>query len=156
MSCFSQEGKYRISLHTDGAIYENVKDPALTERYGQWQKLALEMSLSKNLTIQAGMARSRIANLEFLEFPLLFKHQVTEKLHAFTGVQAEVALNRQEGGLGGSVFLGTSTVNGVNYDFTPSVDAGIQFAIPLLKSLNVKNATFEDPQPIRLRTGIKF
>ena len=142
-----------ISVQTSGAAKGN-RGEVNKEFFGQTRTLLLGLSIGTKSTLQTGISRSRVGNEEILEFPILYRHQVTETISAYGGVQAQFSRNLNDG-ISPS-FIEFSPTIGVDVQFTPIWDGGVQFVMPLMNNSAVPKVNYERTQPIRLRTGIKF
>lgn len=142
----------RFSLNSIGALPSNVGEPN-KEFYDQTRTLLVGTSLGYKSSLQGGISRSRVGNDEVLEFPLIFRYQATKGISAYLGVQGQVVRGLNTNG---AMFTELSPTMGVDVQFTPEWDAGIQFVAPVYKNDAAPALNYELSHPIKLRTGIKF
>lgn len=142
-----------ITLKSSGVIKDN-RGELNKEFYEQTRTLLLGLSLSNRTSLQMGISKSRVGNEEILEFPLLFRYQVIKGLSAYAGVQTQ--LIRRLDTDNAPLFNGFSPTLGVDLEFTPQWDAGVQFVLPTFSGDSAPQMNFERTQPLRLRTGVKF
>ena len=151
MLCYSQN-KEAITIETTGASISSQVD-VQNEFYGPYRGVFIKTELSPTISLLAGLNHSRIKNNDFLEFPLLFQHQVTPKLKLFAGPQLGAMRDRDMG----TIWVReVSFTAGATYNFTESWDASIQFMNPMIQKEGFDTQSPLLPSPIRLRTGFKF
>ena len=142
----------RFSLNAIGALPSNVGEPN-KEFYDQTRTLLVGTSLGYKSSLQGGISRSRVGNDEVVEFPLIFRYQATKGISAYLGVQGQVVRGLDTSGL---MFTEFAPTMGIDVQFTPEWDAGIQFMAPVYQNNAAPAVSYELSHPIRLRTGIKF
>ena len=123
------------------------------EFYDQTRTLLVGTSLGYKSSLQGGISRSRVGNDEVVEFPLIFRYQATKGISAYLGVQGQVVRGLDTSGL---MFTEFAPTMGIDVQFTPEWDAGIQFMAPVYQNSAAPAVSYELSHPIRLRTGIKF
>lgn len=133
------------SLYSEG---ENLLE--FYEYRGAFAKRKLDTSVS----LLTGLNHIRIENRDFFEFPFLFQYQISTRIEISVGPQLELMRDRETSSFS---LKGTSFSIGVDYDFTPSWDASIQFIQPIFQEEEFEQPNnLLAPKPIRLRTGFKF
>ncbi len=142
----------RFSLNSIGAIPSNVGEPN-KEFYDQTRALLVGTSLGFKSSLQGGISRSRVGNDEVVELPLIFRYQVTKGISAYLGIQGQVVRGLDTSEL---MFTEFAPTMGVDVQFTPEWDAGIQFVAPVYQNNAAPAVSYVLSHPIRLRTGIKF
>jgi len=151
MLCHSQN-KEIYTIETTGAVTSSQEESQV-EFYTPYSGVFIKRKLSPSISLLTGLNQSRIDNVDFLEFPLLFQYQFSPKLKISGGPQLEVMRDRETG-----VFIlkGVSFSVGVDYQFTKNWDGSIQFVQPIIQKKGLEPSSPFLPNPIRLRTGIKF
>lgn len=149
----SEARESMIEVEARGAIMSN-RGETNKEFFGQTRTLLLGVRIGERGTLQTGVSRSRAGNEEILEFPVLYRHQITESISAYGGVQGQFL--RSVDASSSSGFMELAPTIGIDVQFTPAWDAGVQFVMPVFENNAVPSLNYERSQPIRLRTGIKF
>lgn len=148
-----KEQSEAMSIPSSGVVKDNHGE-LNKEFYEQTRTLLLGLSLSNRTSLQMGISKSRVGNEEILEFPLLFRYQVIQRLSAYAGVQTQLV--RRLDTDNAPLFNGFSPILGVDIEFTPQWDAGVQFVLPTPSTNSAPQMNFERTQPLRLRTRIKY
>lgn len=145
-------GESLLDIKAVGAIANNVGE-LNKEFYDQTRTLFVGTSVGYKSMIQMGISRSRVGNDEVLEFPLIFRYQATKGISTYMGLQGQVVRGLNTSG---AMFTELSPTMGIDVQFTPEWDAGIQFFTPVYKNDAAPALNYELSHPIKLRTGIKF
>ncbi len=142
----------RFTINSVGALPSNVGE-LNKEFYDQTRTLLVGTALGFKSSLQGGISRSRVGNDEVVELPIILRYQAAKGISAYLGVQGQVVR-----GLNGSELMFTefAPTMGVDVQFTPEWDAGIQFVAPVYQNNAAPAVSYELSHPIRLRTGIKF
>ncbi len=150
----TQFSRYELDLETKGVLKDN-RGEINKEFYDQYRSLLVGLRISDRSKVQTGLNVARSGNQDLVEIPLIFRYQVAEKLSIYGGGQLQISGNRAASAQKNS-FNNLSVTTGLDYQFSKSWDAAVQFVLPVLENSNAPNTTFELSQPIRLRTGVKF
>lgn len=148
-----KEAQGLFNITSSGAINKN-RGELNKEFYEQTRTLLLGLSLGKKSSLQAGVSKSRVGNQEILEFPLLYRYQVTDAISVYGGFQTQLSrsLNTSEGAL----WSHFSPTIGLDVQVTPSWNGGIQFVTPRQNQNTIPKVNFENTPSLRLRTGVKW
>lgn len=149
-----QFSEYGLRFEIRGAAAHNGGE-GTNEFYGQYRSAIVGLRLSNKSELQTGITKSRVGNQEILEFPLLFRYQVSEKLSTYAGAQVQIYRGLDGPSVTPSLREFPTTI-GVDYQFTKAWDTGIQFVIPVIENKIIPEGNFQLSHPIRLRTGVKF
>lgn len=76
--------KETYTTETTGASVSGQNETQY-EYYGQYRGVFIKRTLSPSISILTGLNQSRIDNIDFLEFPLLFQYQFSPKLKVSGG-----------------------------------------------------------------------
>lgn len=114
----------KIRVETSGALHDNRGEDN-KEFYEQTRTLLLGLSIGDRSMLLTGVAKSRVGNQEILEFPLLFRYQTSQSIRTYAGAQIQLLQRRNNGD--GNLFNGFLPTAGIDVQFTPLWDGGVQF-----------------------------